>query len=228
MQYDQEHDPYRGFRGVGDLGPGKEQTALIVIDMQNCFCHPDVSFAKLGPDITMLADAIPGCVELVEAARAAGVPVIYTQAVFRPDYRDGGIIFNELKKPITEVGAMIAGSWDAEIVDELRPRPEDFIVLKHRFSAFYGTDLEVILSSLQIGSLVICGVTTNICVETTARDAAQRNFRTYVVRDATGEVDPVKHDHALTTLEYAFCRTTGKDDVIAAWTGRKAAAPTAV
>ena len=217
MGYDDEHDPYRGLRGIRDAGPGRDQTALIIVDMQNCFLHPEGTFGKLGLDVAPLQKAIPGCVALAEAARRAGVPVIHVHTTWRPDYRDAGLIWNELKRPMRDTGALVAGSFDALIVDELTPEPADFVVVKHRYSAFYGTDLEVLLSSLWIMSVVVCGVTTNICIETTARDAAQRNYRTYVPRDATAEVDPEKHDHALSTLEYAFCRVVGVDDVVMAW-----------
>lgn len=212
-----DHDPYRGLRGGGDSGPTAEQTALVVVDMQNCFVHPQGAFSRLGADVTCLTAAIPGCRALVEGARAAKLPVVFVRHVLRPDCLDGGIIFNELKRPVRDVGAIMRGTWDAKIVDELVPEPEDFLVEKRRFSAFYGTDLEVILSSLRITSLVICGVTTNICVESTARDAAQRDYRTYVVSDATGEIDAVKHEHALSTLAYAFCRVVSVDDVLGTW-----------
>jgi ureidoacrylate peracid hydrolase len=217
MPYSDEHDPYRGLRGIRDAGPASEQAALIVIDMQNCFLHPEGTFGKLGVDIRPLREAIRGCVALAAAARGGGVPVIHVHTTWRPDYRDAGLIWNELKRPMRDTGALVAGTWDALIVEELTPEPDDFVVIKHRYSAFYGTDLEVLLSSLRTTSVVICGVTTNICVETTARDAAQRNYRTYVVADATAEVDAEKHDHALSTLEYAFCRIVRCDEVLDAW-----------
>jgi nicotinamidase-related amidase len=217
MPYDDQHDPYANFRGARANVPGSTGTALVVIDMQNTFLHPEGSFARLGVDTSPLREAIPGCVRLAEGARAAGVPVINVMSEFRPDYRDGGIIFNEIKRPIQDVEAMVAGSWDARIVDELAPHPDDFLVRKLRFSAFYATTLEVVLTSLEVNNLVVCGVTTNICVESTARDAAQRNYRTFVASDAAAEIDPAKHDHALTTLEYAFCRVVTVDEILAGW-----------
>jgi ureidoacrylate peracid hydrolase len=212
----QQHDPYRGLRGAYGK-PGRDAIALLVVDMQNTFCHPAGAFARLGADVSPLAAVVPAVAALVAAARAAAVPVIFVKHVLRGDYRDGGILFTELKRPVRDAGAIVGGSWEAELVDELRPEPDDFIVEKRRFSAFYGTDLEVVLSSLRTEALVICGVTTNICVESTARDAAQRNYRTFVVADATAEVDPEKHEHALATLGYAFCRVVTSADVAAEW-----------
>ena len=216
MAYSDELDPYRGLRGVR-YGLDREQTALVIVDMQNCFLHREGTFGKLGVDMSLLQEAIPGCVTLAAGARSSGIPVIHVHTTWRPDYLDAGLIWNELKRPMRDAGALVAGSWDACIVDDLAPEPDDFVVVKHRYSAFHGTDLEVLLSSLWIRSVVICGVTTNICIESTARDAAQRNYRTYVVRDATAEVDPAKHEHALSTLEYAFCRVVASDDVLSAW-----------
>jgi ureidoacrylate peracid hydrolase len=164
-------------------------TALIVVDMQNGFCHPEGSFAKLGLDVSMTNAAIGGCRRLIEAARNAAVPIVFTRYVYRPDYRDGGVLVHELMPALKDANSLAAGTWDAEIVEELAPASEDFVVDKNRYSAFYGSGLEPILTSLSIGSVVICGVTTNMCVETTARDASQRDYRTFVVSDATGELD---------------------------------------
>lgn len=204
-------------RGRGYLPPTRDGTALMVIDMQNTFCHPDGAFARAGINVSPLADVVGPCVALVEAAHSGGVPVVYVKHVLRPDCLDGGLIFNQLRVSTRGVGALARGSKDAELVDGLRPLPQDFVVEKRRFSAFYGTDLEVILSSLEVRSLVICGVTTNICVESTARDAAQRNYRTYVVADAVAEVDAAQHVHALSTLAHFFCWVVRSEDVGAGW-----------
>lgn len=192
-------------------------TALLVIDMQNGFCHPDGSFAKLGMDIGQLADAVTGSRRLIDAAHAAGVPVIYTRYVYQPDYRDGGILVDYLLPAIKELGSLAAGSWDAEILDTLAPGGGDIVIDKSRYSAFYATRLEPTLTSRGVRSLVICGVTTNMCVETTARDASQRDYRTYVVSDATGEYDRARHDAALFTHGFGFGWVVKTDEVLAAW-----------
>lgn len=196
---------------------GADRTALLVIDMQNGFCHPDGSFAGLGLDVSMCNAAIAGCRRLVEAAHAAGVPVVYTRYVYRADYKDGGVLVQEVLPALADVKSLAAGTWDAELVDELVPTDEDFVLDKNRYSAFYGTGLEPILTSLGVRNLVMAGVTTNMCVETTARDASQRDYRVFVVSDATGELDAARHDMALATLGFGFGAVVATDDVARAW-----------
>lgn len=195
----------------------KNQTALIVVDMQNGFCNSKGSFATMGFDVTPLAAAIPGSVSLVDAAHSANVPVIFTRYVYQPGYIDGGLLADELLPAIKQGGHLAANTWDAEIVDELSPSERDIVIDKSRYSAFYATRLEPVLTSLGIRSLVICGVTTNMCVETTARDASQRDYRTFVVEDATGELDPERHKHALNTIAFGFGWVVNKDEVIKVW-----------
>lgn len=197
---------------------GPDRTALLVIDMQNGFCHPDGSFAGLGLDVSMCNAAIAGCRRLVEAAHAAGVPVIYTRYVYRADYKDGGVLVQEVLPALADVKSLAAGTWDAELVDELVPTDDDFVLDKNRYSAFYGTGLEPILTSLGVRNLVVGGVTTNMCVETTARDASQRDYRVFVVSDATGELDAARHEMALATLGFGFGAVVATDDVLGAWT----------
>ena len=198
---------------------GAEQSALVVIDMQNGICHPDGSFVKLGLDSTMCEAAVTGCRALVDAAHEADVPVVYTRYVYRSDYRDGGVLVQELMPDLATVKSLAAGTWDAEIVDELRPTADDFVLDKNRPSAFYGAGLEPVLTSLGVRDLVICGVTTNMCVETTARDASQRDYRVFVVSDATGEVDRQRHDGALRTIAFGFGGVSSVREVVEAWGG---------
>ncbi len=192
-------------------------SALLVIDMQNGFCHREGSFAKLGLDISMCEDAIAGCRRLIDLAHGAGVPVIYTRYVYQPGYTDGGILVEDLLPAIRDVGSLAAGSWDAEIVDDLKPGPNDIVIDKSRYSAFYGTRLEPVLTSMDARSLVVCGVTTNMCVETTVRDASQRDYRVFVAGDATGELDRARHDHALYTIGFGFGWVVNSDEIARAW-----------
>lgn len=200
---------------------GTDKTALMVIDMQNAFCHPKGSLeTQRGFDTSALQGAVAPCRILVQAARAKSLPLIFTQYVYRADYADAGWRMREATPEVIGSGSLAAGTWDVDFVEGLRPQAQDFVVQKNRPSAFYSTPLESYLRSMAIESLVICGVTTNICVETTARDAGQRDYRTFVVADATAEMEPDRHDVALKALALMFARVLSVDEVLRAWSER--------
>lgn len=194
-----------------------ENSALLVIDMQNGFLDGKGSMATIGLDYRELLPAIAGTQTLVTAAHTAGIPVIYTRYVYMSDYSDGGLLPNELVPAMREVNALTNGTWDAEIVPQLEPHEGDIIIDKSRPSSFYGTKLEPVLTSLGVRNLVMAGVTTNICVETTARDAGQRDYRVHVVSDATAEFEKARHDHALNTIAFTFGWVNTVDEVLAGW-----------
>ena len=195
----------------------RDRTALVVVDMQNGFCRSEGSIAQLDLDYARLAEAIPGCVLLVSAARAAGVPVVFTRFVYRADFRDGGVLVEHFLPALADVNALVEGTWDMELVDELQPVDGDFVIDKNRCSSFYGTRLEPILTSMGIQRLVVAGVTTNMCVETTVRDASQRDYQVFVVADACGELEEERHRVSLRTMGFGFARVVGVSDVVDAW-----------
>lgn len=194
-----------------------DKTALIVVDMQNSFCADDGGCGKTGLPIRNLQAAIQPCVNLVAAARAAGIPVIYTRYMYRPDYADGGVLIKHLLPELKETQALQAGTWDIEVVPELTPQSNDFIVDKNRPSSFYATNLETILNGLDVDSLVVCGVTTNCCVESTVRDASHRDYKTFVVQDAVAELDDERHQVALKSMAMLFANLVTVADVEGAW-----------
>ena len=199
------------------MTPTAGRTALIVVDMQNAFCTDDGSIAKIGLDISMLKAAIEPCRRLIDAARTSGVPVIYTRYIFRSDYADGGVLVKYLLPALGESDHLAAGTNDIEVVDALSPRSSDYVVDKNRPSGFYATGLEPILNGLDIDSLVVCGVTTNCCVETTVRDASQRDYKTFIVTDATGELEQDRHDFAINTMAFLFAEAVSVEDVLGFW-----------
>ena len=192
--------------------------ALLVIDMQNGFCSDNGSVNDIGLPAKRLQPAISPCVKLVAAARDAEVPIIFTRYVYRSDYRDGGLMVHELIPDLKNGKTLIANTWDTDILDELAPRETDFVVDKNRPSSFYGTSLDGILKNLAIENLVVCGVTTNCCVETTVRDASQRDYRTFVVRDAVAEYEDDRHEVALKSIDMLFGHVVESDSIIAEWT----------
>ena len=168
--------------------------ALLVIDMQNGFLHPDGSVSRNGEPMLEVERVVAETVQLVAEARSAGLPVIYTQHVFRPDYMD---LPRRLKaRDQFDQGevTLVAGSWDAAVADELKPLESDLVVEKNRFDAFLYTDLELVLRTLGIGRLLVCGVATNVCVESTVRSAEQRDFEVTVASDCTS--GPAEYHYA--------------------------------
>ena len=204
--------------------PTTGRTAVLVVDMQNAFCTDEGSIAKIGLDISMLKAAVEPCKRLIAAARTAEIPIIFTRYIFRPDYADGGIMVKYLIPALGESGHLTAGTPDIEVVDALAPQKDDYIVDKNRPSSFYATGLEPMLNGLGVDSLVVCGVTTNCCVETTVRDASQRDYKTFVVTDATGELEQERHDFAINTMEFLFAETVTVDDMVQLWQSKQSSA----
>ncbi len=196
---------------------GIQRTALIVVDMQNAFCHEQGSLHRMGKDTSMCESVVPPCCKLVRAAHQSGVPVIFSRNVYRPDYADRGVMPHEIRPALKGVRACVVGTWDAELVDELVPEERDYIFDKNRTSAFYNMGMETVLRNLDIRTLVICGVTSSMCVESTVRDAGQRDYRTFVVSDAIGEIDRARHDAALVAMAYMFAHVVKVDEVLKDW-----------
>jgi ureidoacrylate peracid hydrolase len=183
-----------------DLG---NNPALIVVDMQNGFCHAEGSMHKSGLDHTACATAISSISLLVEAWRAAELPVVWTRYSLRADYADAGRLF-DLFPGMKEAGAIVEDTWDAALVDEFQPLPDELLVDKTRYSAFHRTDLADRLRAMGTDTIVVCGVTTNICVEGTVRDGFALDFHIILVEDATGAVTPDLHEGALRNVTYGF------------------------
>ena len=185
----------------------RAKTALIVVDMQNSFMVDEGMLQKLGLDNTHLKPTVEPVRKLVDACHEEGIPVIFTRYILRPDYVDAGC-FAELFPAAKESRALASGTWDVEIIDSLGVRPDDFIVDKTRYSAFYNTNLEVVLRGLGVDTVIVCGVTTEICVESTIRDAFFRDYRIIVPSDAVAAIDPVRHEGTLRTIRYGFGTVT--------------------
>jgi len=194
------------------------QTALLVIDMQNGFCHPDGSFGQADADVTGCADVIPGCFALVDAAHSAGIPVYFTRAIHTPGFTDWNMLAElPLYAPMKALVACHEGSWDAEFVEGLPVTDKDVLVTKSRFSPFVETDLEQQLNAAGIQNLIICGVGTSACVESTFRDASQRSFRSFAATEACGDLSTEAHEHSIHTMGNLFGYETSVDEVVSTW-----------
>ncbi len=181
----------------------REKAALLVIDMQNYFLDPS------SPSFLGAGSAILGNVrKLIEFARTNGVRVIYTSHAHHPEGIDAGVLgwwWGDM---------CIEGSEGSSIHSRIEPKKEEKLIHKHRYSAFYNTDLETILRCTGMEDLIITGVMTNICCESTARDAYFRDYRVFFVADATATTAEEMHRGTLLNLAYAFAYVTTTDDLI--------------
>jgi ureidoacrylate peracid hydrolase len=179
-------------------------SALLVIDMQRFFLDPgSPTYTAGGPAI------IPRVRLLIDAFRRAGRPVVFTRHVHHPHGLDGGIMDWWWE------GKCLEGSPESEIVAELAPLPGEKVVLKHRYSAFFDTDLETVLRCLKAQDLVVCGVMTNLCCESTARDAYYRDYRVFFPADASGSITEDLHRGALAGLAFGFAYVNLSADIVA-------------
>ncbi|MBI4279221.1 MAG: cysteine hydrolase [Armatimonadetes bacterium] len=188
-------------------------TALLVIDMQNDWCADGGAAHRNGHDIGLIKGILPTLARLIAAAWQRGVPVVYTQHTQFPDGRsDSGAWLRFLKvrrRWVHEPG--LYGSWGWQIAAELQPRPEDVVVLKHRNSGFVGTNLDLVLRSAGIQALVITGVATSGCVESTARDAMYYDYYTVIPRDCVASFTAEVQETALWLMEMRFDVVNARD-----------------
>ena len=198
------------------------RAALLAIDLQQAFCSPKGSVARQGRDVAPCEAAMARCLDLAAAARRATVPVIWTRLVLRADYEDGGVFIHELRPGLKEAGGLRAGTDDVELVPKAEVRDEDFVVDKRRYSAFHGTELEDILRAQRIECLMVGGVTTSMCVESTVRDAGQRDYRTFVVRDACGDFSEARHQASLEAIAFGFARVISHNEALSAFEAGRA------
>jgi nicotinamidase-related amidase len=147
------------------------------------------------------------------AFRAAGRPVIFTRHVHHPDGLDAGIMGWWWE------GMCVEGSPESEVHPDLAPLPGEKVVLKHRYSAFYDTDLETVLRCMKVEDLVITGLMTNLCCESTARDAYFRDHRVFFPADGSGSVDEELHVASLLNLAFGFAYVTTVDEIAAVASG---------
>ena len=184
-----------------NLPVNPHETALIVVDMQNAYASPGGYLDLAGFDIGGAAAVIEKIVVLVEAARAAGVTVVFFQNGWDGDYLEAGgpgspnwWKSNALKamreRPDLQGTLLAKGTWDYALVDRLTPQPGDIVIAKPRYSAFYNTALDSMLRARGIRNLAFCGIATNVCVESTLRDGYHREYFGILLEDATHQAGP--------------------------------------
>ncbi len=178
--------------------------ALLVIDMQRDFISPGAPIECPGGRAI-----IAPIQQLLEIAHRKGLPVIYTQEAHRAEGVDFG---RELDGE--EPRHCVEGTPGVEIISELVPRPGDFLILKRRYSAFFATDLDLLLRGLQVDTLILTGAATDVCVRATAQDAQQLNYRVIVPEECVAGTSVEQHRAALRNIAYILGKVLPLDQVV--------------
>jgi ureidoacrylate peracid hydrolase len=201
-----------------------DKAALIIVDMQNDFVHPDGGFAHRARekpeakiDLPFLMGTVPPAARLADAFRKADRPVIYIAHVLKPDYSDAQFPYwRATRGAHANNRTFIAeGTWGAQIIDELKPRDGEPIVVKKGFGGFSNTPLDTILRNHGVTTCVVCGVTTCVCVSTTIRGGVEHNYRMILASDAAAEVHREDHDAELRTMQRVFAEVKTVDEIVA-------------
>ncbi|VTU26696.1 Peroxyureidoacrylate/ureidoacrylate amidohydrolase RutB [Variovorax sp. PBL-H6] len=195
-------DVFSSVRHEQSITLAPRRTALLVVDMLNEFCKPGGLMVLPGYE-----RLVPPQRSLIAAARAQGVPIFWVIQCHDPRLRRD----RELLKRGTHC---LVGSWGAEVIDDLDARPEDFRVFKHRYSAFFRTDLDLMLKDMQCDQLVVTGVVTNICVRSTVHDAFFEGYEVVVPQDCCAATSEREQNSSLYDIATHFGVVSRSDLVI--------------
>jgi len=190
-------------------------TAVMVIDMQNDFCHEEGDIHRRGMDVSASQAMVGHLERFIEEARKAKSEVIFVQAIYNNRYLGGPFKERDIRAEVNKERC-VEGSWGARFY-KVEPLPGDLVIKKHRYSAFIGTELENILQEKGIKTLIMTGVSTNVCVESTARDAFMRDYYVVFLEDCTAAGSKEVHESTLKNIQRHFGVVVGSADVAAIW-----------
>lgn len=193
--------------------PGR--AALVVVDVQNDFCADDGYFGKLGADVKAVQRMVPTLQRLIDHARTAGVLVVFVQAIYDPEYVSAPMRERNLRTG-REVRRCLTGTWGADFYG-VKPRPGEPVVIKHRYSGIINTELDAVLKRHGVKSLLMTGVATDTCVESTARDAYFIDYYVTLVADCCGAFNEQDHLGALARFDRDYGPVVTAAEIIAGW-----------
>jgi len=194
-----------------------QSTVLLVIDMQNDFCHPEGVCALSVSDVTSTVVMLPSLIKLIDNARRANVKIILIRTTY-----DEWTVSNTMKLlPRYEEWSnklCLAGTWGVEFFG-VSPKPEDYVITKHRNSAFIGTSLDLVLRSIGVKTIIVTGVSTHICVECTIRDGFQYGYFPILASDCTetGSSDERVLRSAFERIDGRWGKVVTSEEIAKAW-----------
>lgn len=198
-----------------ELKAAPGNAALLVVDVQNDFIADGGFFDRIGADVKAVQKAIPNLVRLIGKARAARVPVIFVQAIYDPQYLSAPMRERNLRRAV-ELPRCLTGSWGADFY-MVHPAAGEEVVIKHRYSAMVNTGLDALLKRRGIRSLLLAGVATDTCVESTGRDAYFIDYYVSIVADCCGAASESDHAGALKRFDRDYGAVLTSDELIGAW-----------
>ncbi len=194
-------------------------SAVIVVDIQNDFVHEKGTFARAGNDVSLMQDVIPAVQSFLAQARQLGIPLIHFRTEHsdwtdNPAWRQRGLGGGDVNRHCRP------GSWGADFYKVL-PEPGEPVIVKHRYSGFMDTDLDLILRSKGIRTIALVGVATNVCVESTARDGYQKGYYVVVVEDCVGTLSKEAQQASLDNVRGFFGVVSNSKELEKAWRSTK-------
>ena len=197
-----------------------DRAALLLIDMSNDFVHPEGKTAqRASRPLDHARSVIPTIQRLVQSARAAGVLVVHVQhTTLRDHASDSGPWLDARSRATYSVeDVCLEGTWGQAIIEELKPEATDVVVQKFRYSGFAGTNLDLVLRSHRREAVICAGVSTNVCVEATAREAFSHEYYVILPTDACASWDRALHDATLSTAGHRYATLCPTDELIEIW-----------
>lgn len=196
-----------------------QHCALLIVDMQKDFCTPGFGAERAGRDLSAANRAMPRIRCLLDGARSAGVTVAHVGFWTLPDHGSDSAtwLWKRRAATVSAPDLCIAGTEGAEFVDELAPKPGELEIRKHRYSAFTATNLDLLLRARDIRTIVVTGVSTNVCVETTFRAGFELGYAVVVPLDGCASWNEDLHEAALANVRHRFGVTPSVDEITAIW-----------
>ncbi len=218
-----------------DFALDPTSAAVVVVDMQNDFAAPGGMFDRAGIPIGTIQAIVEPTAQTLDAARGAGVTVVFLKMQFAADLTDAGPpetpnrrkhaplkIGEPIQAPDGTTGQiLVEDTWNTQLVAELTPAADDLVVAKHRYSGFFETELDSLLCDAGIDTLIFAGATTSVCVESTLRDAFYRDYRCLLLSDCTaepigGQTSPSNHEASLLVIQTLFGWVTDSASLLSA------------
>lgn len=192
-------------------------TALLVIDVQNDFCADGGYIDKLlGRDMSQCQGVVGPIQTLIDAARDSGVPVFWINANYASEHLAVPVLAKQKAGGVT-MECCVPGTWGADYFGGLKPEADDIVIEKHRYNAFSGTPLDNLLRARGIKTLVLTGVQTNVCVDSTLRDGFSRGYYIVIPEDGVGSHTPELHQATLANVRMLFGTVCESDDITQQW-----------